>query len=337
MGCFYSVFGLQLHASESIPGLDQATSSVKKIDVEVRLGTSPEVSDANAASSDTLVFASSMLTESGESALRVWSTAEATLLRLEYFDGMKFWLDREGKTVWAIWPDSSSREDAATYLLGPVLGLVLRLRGVTCLHASAVALGKCAVAFVGAEGAGKSTTAAALARRGHAVISDDIVALEERDGTFFIRPAYPYLCLWPDSVSILYGPEKALPAFSPNWDKRQLSLAQHGLRFETQRLPLGAIYLLGERSAEDAAPFLELLTPQEALLSLVAESYATSLLDKEMRSREFELLGRVLTRVAIVRLRPHQDPARVERLCDVIERDAGNRVSVPARSISQPA
>jgi hypothetical protein len=244
------------------------------------------------------------------------------MLHLEYFDGMQFWLDREGKTVWALWPDSSSLEDAATYLLGPVLGLLLRLRGVTCLHASAVALGKFAVAFAGFEGAGKSTTAAALARRGHAVISDDIVALAERDGAFFVLPAYPYLCLWPESVEMLYGASKTLPAFSPNWDKRQLSLAHNRLRFAEQPLPLGAIYLLGERSAEETAPFLETLTQIESLVSLVAESYATSLLDKHMRVREFELLGRLLAVVPVSKLHAHEDPTRVGSLCDLIERNA---------------
>ena len=103
-------------------------------------------------------------------------------------------------------------EDMATYLLGPVLGLLLRLRGVTCLHASAVAFGETAVAFVGSEGAGKSTTAAALARRGHAILSDDIVALAEHNGSFFVHPAYPYLCLWPESVESLYGSAEALPS-----------------------------------------------------------------------------------------------------------------------------
>ena len=125
-----------------------------------------------------------------------------------------------------------------------VLGLLLRLRGVTCLHASAVALADHAIAFVGSEGAGKSTTAALMARKGCAVISDDVVALVERNGSFYVYPAYPYLCLWPDSVTMVYGPDKQLPSFSPNWDKRLLSLTGNDLRFEAQALPLGAILSL---------------------------------------------------------------------------------------------
>ena len=237
---------------------------------------------------ETLTYVSPYTTDSGEPALRVWRIAE-DFLRLDYFDGMQFWLDRNGSTIWADWPDTLFVEDAATYLLGPVLGIVLRMRGVTCLHASAVAFGNSVAAFVGSAGFGKSTTAAALARHGHSVVSDDIVALVERDGAFFVLPAYPYLCLWPDSVSILFGAEKRLPSFSPTWDKRQLTLSEHRLRFERQSLPLGAIFLLGERSADPAAPHLEPVLPRESLLSLVADSYATNLLDKKMRANEFEL------------------------------------------------
>ena len=168
----------------------------------------------------------------------------------------------------------------------------LRLRGVTCLHASAVAFGRFAAAFVGGAGAGKSTTAAALARRGHAVVSDDIVALAERDGAFFVLPAYPYLCLWPDSVKLLYGSGDAPPAFSPSWDKRQLRLAENRLGFEEQRLLLGAVFLLGERSLEPAAPFIEDPAPKEALLALLETPTRPTSVDRETRKSEFELLGR---------------------------------------------
>jgi len=337
MGRTYRVFGLDLRANHSIPGLEPSATSGKTPDVEIFLGHSPSADRPDSVGAETLTFTSSMVQESGEPCLRVWKTPGGEILRLEYFDGMQFWLDREGKTVWALWPDSSSLEDAATYLLGPVLGLLLRLRGITCLHASAVAFGKFAVAFAGSEGAGKSTTAAALARRGHAVISDDIVALAERDGAFFVLPAYPYLCLWPESVEMLYGASKILPTFSPNWDKRQLSLARNRLRFAQQPLPLGAIYLLGERSSMEAAPFLETLTQREALVSLVAESYATSLLDTHMRAREFELLGRLLAAVPVSKLHPHEDPARIASLCDVIERNSPERRRVSAPHMAQHA
>jgi hypothetical protein len=316
----YSVFGLSLRVNRSIPGLKPAGSTSQSPDVQIHLGFSPRVESQGSTSQEVLTFTSSILSESGEPTLRIWQIMGGAFLRLDYSDGVQFWLEREGKAIWARWSDSSSLEDAATYLLGPVLGLALRLRGVTCLHASAVSFGNRAVAFAGTEGAGKSTTAAALAQRGHRVISDDIVALVESDGAFFVLPAYPYLCLWPDSVNMLYGTEKMLPAFSRNWDKRQLSLAENRLGFEEQPQPLGAIFLLGERTTDEAAPFVETVAPKDGLLSLVADTYATNLLDRDMRAREFELLGRMLGVVPVWRLRPNENASRIDGLCDVISR-----------------
>jgi len=240
-------------------------------------------------------------------------------LRMDYFDGVRFWLKPDGTEIWALWPASSSLEHALMYLMGPVLGVVLRLRGMTCLHASAVAFGDRCVAFVGDEGAGKSTTAAAFAGRGHAVLSDDIVTLVERDGEFYVTPAYPYLSLWPDSVEMLYGADKNLPSFSENVHKRMLSLSTNRLQLAEQPLRLGAVFLLGERSSDPAAPLVALPTPSDCLLSLVANSYATRILSEEMRAREFALLGRMLAVVPVRRLRPHADPSRINDLCDRVD------------------
>ncbi|MGH9701652.1 MAG: hypothetical protein ACRD52_19635, partial [Candidatus Acidiferrales bacterium] len=132
-------------------------------------------------------------------------------------------------------------------------------------------------------------------------------------------PAYPYLSLWEDSVKMLYGAENALPAFSPNFDKRMLSLAAHNLRFENQALPLGAVFLLGDRSGEERAPWIEALNPHEYLLSLVVNSYATNLLESNMREREFVLLGRMAAAVPVRRLHAHEHAQRIDGLCQLIE------------------
>lgn len=318
MSALYTVFGLLLRSNLKIPGLTPEHASSRSVDVDLHVGNAPVTLDGVTGEADELVYASSYTTDLGEPALRIWKIERGALLRLDYFDGTQFWLDSQGTNIWAVWPPTLSLEDVATYVLGPVLGLLLRLRGVPCLHASAVAFGNTTVAFAGSEGAGKSTTAAALAGRGHAVISDDIVALVERKGSFFVLPAYPYLSLWQDSVKMLYGPEKTLPSFSASYDKRQLRLADNRLPFQEKPMTLGAVFLLGERVANPAAPFVEALPVGEALVALVANSYATNMLDKNMRAREFEVLGRLVNGVPVWRLRPHEDGTRIGRLCDVI-------------------
>ena len=312
----HTVFGLKVQSNLPVPGLACLSDSPGAVDLEIHLGASPAISEGP----EDLTYASSYTDRSGNPALRIWKTADDLFLHLTYYDGFQFWLDRDGRSLWAVWPETSNLQDAASYLLGPVLGLLLRLRGVTCLHASAVSFEDRSIAFVGPEGAGKSTTAAAFAREGHAVISDDVVALLEREGSFCVLPAYPHLCLWPDSVEMLYGSAEALAPFSPSWDKRCLPLGDQGTRFERRPLPLGAIYILGERRPEPA-PYVEKVRPQAGLLSLVADTFANKILDRERRAREFAVLGQLVTAVPIRRIYPHHDATRLKDLCRVIRED----------------
>jgi hypothetical protein len=317
---FHTAFGLKILSNISVPGLVSVNGSGVAADLRVQLGLSPYSETQVPPGLEKLTYVSPYTDAGGNPALRIWKSPDGIYLRLEYFDGTQFWLERAGREIWAIWPESSTLEDACSYLLGPVLGLLLRLRGTTCLHASAVALRDYSVAFVGAEGAGKSTTAAAFAREGHGALSDDVVALAEKGSEFFVLPAYPHLCLWPESVAMLYGSADALPHFSKGWEKQRLSLGELETRFENHPLPLGAIYFLGERRSE-AAPSVEAVRPQAALMSLIADTFANKILDREMRAREFDVLGRLVTSVPVRRVFPHSDSSRILDLCQVIRED----------------
>jgi len=316
----HTAFGLKIRSTISIPGLTPLNDSGEIADLRIELGVSPYSENEIPSGSEVLTYVSSYTDDSGTPALRIWKSPDGLYLRLAYYDGTQFWLEHTGKEIWAMWPEGSTLEDASSYLLGPVLGIVLRLRGVTCLHASAVALDGRGVAFVGAEGAGKSTTAAAFAREGDGVLSDDVVALDEDESGFLVVPAYPHLCLWPESVAMLYGSADALPHFSKGWEKQRLSLGERETRYESRPLILGAVYFLGERRSE-AAPSVEAVRPQAALMSLVADSFASKTLDREMRAREFEVLGRLVTSVPMRRVFANSDTSRIHDLCRVVRED----------------
>jgi hypothetical protein len=247
-------------------------------------------------------------------ALQASTLAAGRYFKLSYGDGTAFIVDRPGTEIWATWPDPLTLEDTATYLLGPVLGFVLRLRGVTCLHGSAFVVNRRAIALIGPPQAGKSTTAAAFSRMGHPIMADDIVALSERNGVLYVAPTYPQLRLWPDSVAMLYGSADALPRLTPTWDKRGLDLTQSGYRFQRRPLPLSAVYVLGDRSG-DGEPAVERLSGRENLMALVANTYVGYLLDAVMRREEFETLARLAASVPVRRIVPSADPSHLSKLC----------------------
>ena len=311
-----SIYGLGVVANSAIPGVPAST--IASEDICISLGSLPawlhEVSDTQIETS----YIADYKSECGEPALRVFRVLDGRYYRFRYADETEFVVDNEGTEVWAAWREPLTIEDTSTYLLGPVLGFVMLLRGVVCLHASAVAIGNEAIALLGPAGSGKSTTAAAFAQRGYRVLAEDVVTLDDRGDQFLVRPGYPCIRLWPAAVKALYGSETHLPKLTPNWDKCYLDLSDN---FQREPLRVGAIYHLGERLHETRAPFVQALDRAEGMMSLVANTYATKLMDKQMRAREFELLARVVSNVPLRRVTPHADPARLNDLCTRIIAD----------------
>src|SRR5262249_28277083 len=136
-----------------------------------------------------------------------------------------------------------------------------------------------------------------------------------------VRPAYPYIRLWPDSVRHLFGEGADLPRLTPNWDKRYLDLAGPSYAFQTAPLPLGAVYVLGERVPQGALPEVEALPAREALVTLLANSYRNELLDSAMRATEFALIGRLVNSVPVRRVRPVAGRDQLPLLCDTVIAD----------------
>jgi hypothetical protein len=315
----HEVYGLRLAANLVLPGLCHRRDS-EVFDVRIWLKDWSTFPSALPLSIGTLHSISNEAAD--DSNLRVGVLPGGDYVGFFYADGARFVVARSGREVWADWPENYTLEDACTYLIGPVMGYVLRLRGVVSLHASSVAIDEQAIGLVGVPGAGKSTTAAAFAHSGFSVIADDVVALAEEGGSFLVQPGYPRVNLWPDSVQALFGSAEALPRITPNWDKRYLVLGQNGFDFATKPLPLRAIYLLGTREESLTAPVIGQVAGSAALAGLVANTYVNYLLNRNMRSVEFDVLSRLAAKIPIRRVRPTADPSAVFDLCAAISADA---------------
>jgi hypothetical protein len=330
----FSVYGLDFLANRPIPGIPPA--SISSIDIRLFLGNLPPWLAEVDQSSVESWYTSDYKDELGNPAINISRLFDGKYYRFCYTDGTEFLIDQAGANIWAVWPETLSVEDTATYLLGPVMGFVLLLRGCISLHASAIAIDDQAIALVGPAGAGKSTTAAAFAERGYSILAEDVVTLDDRGANFLVQPAYPCIRLWPASVTALFGEQTDLPRLTPNWEKRCLDLTQHPYQFHEKPLPLAAIYLLEERAEDSLAPFVRQITELKALMSLVANTYSTRLMDKMMRAREFEILGRLLKTVPVRQIIPHVSTSQIPKLCELIREDFdGLKVRGPERAEEQ--
>lgn len=245
--------------------------------------------------------------------------ANGRWISIAFADGVCFVVRHDGREVWFRRPPAIPIDYVATYLLGPVIGLVLRLHGLLCLHASAVVIAGRAVTLVGAAESGKSTTATALSRAGIPVLTDDISVIDfgKADRRPRVRPGFPRMRLWPDSSVILFGPHVELERLTPDWDKRFFNLPPHEPAFAEEARELAVIYMFADRATEDA-PSIEPVSPVEGLLALVGNSYANRFLDEGMRRDEFTALTRLAGTVPMFRLTPHADAARLGDLCALL-------------------
>ena len=313
-----SIYGLGLQYNVPIAGL-RGLAKPSRIDVRMWLGFLPAELDRIRLEQCCEYYVSPLRDTDGAPTLVVRRTPGEKYFLIRYSDGTIVVVDSGGNEIWATWPDTATVEDTATYLLGPTLGFVLRLRGVTCLHASAVSIGDRAVALVGASGAGKSTMAAVFSQLGYAVLSDDVVALSDRGDHFAVQPAYPRIRLWPESVQALFGSEDALPRITPSWDKRFLELSG-SYRFQTDPLPLAGIYFLDDNRSATPESRPEPVSQRTALVDLITNTYTTYLLDAPRRAQEFAHLGRLVKQIACRRLlRP--DVGQIAATCRSIAAD----------------
>lgn len=179
------------------------------------------------------------------------------------------------------------------------LGLILHQRGIFSLHASAVSIDGGVVGFVGWKGMGKSTTAGAFHRRGHRVVTDDVLALFGSPEGVMVLPGYPSLKLWPDSVTAVGHDPDMLPQLHPLAEKRALTVLQG---FETAPLPLRALYVLDY--AEEAEELqIQKVTPREGCVELLRHSFAHRILgDAAATATHLSTCARLANRVPMRRL-----------------------------------
>lgn len=235
-------------------------------------------------------------------------TAEGVSTKIR-FDSAKahidFFLDSTQQRLWINYSKADAPSDLHSYFVGPVLGCVLRLRGVLCLHASVVKIDDRAVAILGQKKSGKSTCAASLTQMGASLLSDDMAVLSPKDNGFFVHPGYPQLRLWPQSIEAIYPGCSDFPKVYSHREKRYLPLGVEdtvGASFWPRALPLSAIYVLQEINGPGRVPIVEAVAPQDKAIALIRNTFGSYVVSDENRINEFQLVAQLSRTIPIRRL-----------------------------------
>lgn len=208
----------------------------------------------------------------------------------------------------------SAIADAEICFLGLVSALWLEREGALCLHASAVEIEAAAVGFVGFNRAGKSSLAAGFLAEGHALVTDDVLALERSiSGQVIAAPSFPQMRLWPTSAEQFVADAERLEPVYPELDKRRVPVGHDGSdgsdgndghdglgTFVDHKLELKALFLPNRQGTTVSTTRL---APREALIELVRHSFLGNLGESVVGiDRRFERMAAIAEAVPVFRL-----------------------------------
>src|SRR4051812_43448095 len=154
------------------------------------------------------------------------------------------------------------------YVEGMMMATLLHQRGHFVLHASVVRIGPTAAALLGHVGAGKSSSAAALHARGHAVVTDDNAAISFTPDQTLVTPAFPFLKIFPAIAEAIGCDEASLTRMHYSQPK-YVSPVNHD--FPRTPVPLSRIYILTRDMDEPIVP----VSRAETIIELVRNSVPT--------------------------------------------------------------
>ncbi len=301
MSYFYKLYGLCIESDVPLHALDAhaALNNFETPDVRIELDSGEPLphylTDLNWSR-----YLRGQTSETGYQAFSA-ATRDTCYFRLHYSYAERYEtyiLDEYGSRIWVKsnprWSDEVvTQEVIQNLLLGRMLGILMRLRGLVCLHGNILVAGDNAFAILGASGAGKSTLTANLLARGGALLAEDRVVLKVEGDGFWAQPGVTQLRLLPDTLAAFQLDAAALEKVSSFEDKRYVPLAQAipNARIETAAMPLRAVYVLAPRENDLDQPYLQALSTAHALFHLMRQRFAAFELPPARAAAEYSKLA----------------------------------------------
>lgn len=226
-----------------------------------------------------------------------------------------FDLNANGRDITWRAPGNASRESARMDVTGRVLAAALHHAGELCFHASAVALGSVAVAFLGAKGAGKSTLAWALVRAGAKLLTDDTLRV-----TAGMPPrAFPGL----HELRLRDDAAHWLPPEAHVASRAGDRLTVHALdadHLQHDALTLGALYVLAPTQAHKAPDAgVHRIPDAHAAIALVRHAKIAPLLAGEETLRLIDRIVSLVRNTPVYLLEVPRDFSAIEGVVALVQ------------------
>lgn len=222
----------------------------------------------------------------------------------------------EGKEIRIDIHPEAQLTDVKVFLYASVFGGLCHLRGTLPLHAGAIMYKGEAYLFTGNTGAGKSTTVAALQKRGHAVLTDDLSPVKfNAANQATISQGISRIKLWGDAlerISIPYSPEDQIR------DDVKKFHTPVNLKLEDNNFPVRKIFIL-EPHGEEELKITE-LKGKEKIVEVMKHSFRTQLIEGfGLKQSHFEKSAKLINQVQIFKIRQPRKVNKLDELIDLIE------------------
>jgi hypothetical protein len=214
----------------------------------------------------------------------------------------EFIVAADGRRITCRRSEESSMESFHVYMLGQALSFALVKQRFEPLHATAVVVDDCAVAFLGDSGFGKSSLAACFLEAGHRLLTDDLLILQESSGRIVAYPGPSRIKLFPAIARRFLGATPSRVAMNAGTDKRILPIDER-LRC---RVPVTIKALYSLTAPRDACrtkgASIDPLSPREAFVELLKATINRRLVSPRRLSRQFDVMSSLAARIPIRKL-----------------------------------
>ncbi len=208
--------------------------------------------------------------------------------------------------------------DIRLFLLGSAFGALLHQRELLPLHSSAVQVGDSCVLFCGISGAGKSTTANTLLKKGYKLHSDDISVVDiDGNGQPFVYAGYPQQKLWEDTL--LRNNEDLEKYHKVRKVLKKYSVPVHD-NFTKKLLPLKKIYVLSYHN-NSSVEMIDVIGMKKFNV-LKNQTYRFNFTEGlENRGSHFKISGEICNKIPISFLQRPNGVDSVAEIAEILERD----------------
>jgi len=207
-------------------------------------------------------------------------------------------------------------KDVKVFLYASVFGGLCHLRGTLPLHAGAIMHNGDAYLFTGNTGAGKSTTVAALQKRGYAVLTDDLAPLKFNAlNQATLSQGISRIKLWGDAldqISIPYLPEDQIR------DDVKKFHTPVNKKLEENEFLVRKIFVLEPHGKEELT--CTELKGKKKIVEVMKHTFRTQLIEGfDLKKSHFEKCAQLINQVQIYKIKQPRKENRLEELIDLIE------------------